>query len=177
MSSFDSFVPSDKCCSACRDVFPLTESHFHRDSHSPDGFRDECIQCRAEKRKKKDDEAIDERLKMLDKAALNMLGHVAVKDYSKLPHIGEVFECLMRVFGGAQGYAEHFLGTYLTAGPGSQQRVKLLNVMAMMANQVTQSGAAKVPKEYLSDEDIDREIKEGFLRIAQCVDAKDKDVA
>jgi hypothetical protein len=159
MPTFADFVPPDKVCSVCSQPKPLDASHFHQDKASPDGFRDECIPCRSQKRKRQQDMAIDDRLALLDKAALNMLSDVAHRDYSRLPHIGEVFECLMRVFGGPMGYAQHTLGTYLTANPGSQQRVKILSIMAMMANQVTQSGAAKVPKEYLSDEDLEQEIK------------------
>lgn len=173
--SFADYVPPDKNCSVCLDKLPLDAVHFDRDRHSADGFRDECKSCRATKRKRQDDSEIDDRLKALDRASMKMLTNISHGDYSKLPHIGEVFECLMRVFGGPQGYAQHFLGTYLTANPGSQQRVKLLSIISMMANQVTQSGAAKVPKEYLTDDDLNREIKERILSISGTVE--DKDVA
>ena len=179
MPSFGSFVPPDKTCSTCNAPLPLDAKHFDRDNAAPDGFRDDCKQCRSEKRKKQHDEGIDDRLGMLDKAALEMLGTLAAKDYSRLPHIGEVFECLMRVFGGPQGYAQHVLGTYLTANPGSQQRIKLLNIISQMANQVTQTGVAKVPKDLLTDEDLDREVEELAQRVfkPKIVNVEDKDVA
>jgi hypothetical protein len=180
LPSLGDFVPTDKTCSHCNALLPLNAMHFDRDNAAPDGFRDDCKQCRSEKRKKQHDEGIDDRLGMLDRAALEMLGTLAAKDYSKLPHIAEVFECLMRVFGGPQGYAQHVLGTYLTANPGSQQRIKLLNIISMMANQVTQTGAARVPKELMNDEDLEREAEELAKRVfgpPRIVTVEDKDVA
>lgn len=176
MSEFTEFTPEAKHCSVCRDKLPLDAAHFDRDRSSDDGFRNECKQCRAELRKKVSDEEIDERLQQLDRAALTMLQAAAMKEYSKVPHIAEVFECLMRVFGGPQGFAEHFLGTYLSAKPGSQQRIKLLNIVSMLANQATQSGAVKVPKDLLSDEDLEREITETAKRLI-VLRAPEEDVA
>lgn len=178
MSEFADYVPPTKCCTICQDTLPLDAIHFTRDRASADGFRDECRTCRSEQRKQERKGDIDERLQALDKAALNMIQMVANHDFSRVPHVAEVFECLMRVFGGPQGFAEHYMGTYLSAKPGSQQRIKLLSTVTMLANQATQSGAVQVPKEYLSDEDLERELQKRLIRLhAPPADAKDQEVA
>ena len=154
-----------KHCSECMSELPLDALHFDRDNNTADGFRSECKVCRSEIRHQERQRKVDERLLKLDGNLVRMLTGALDANYTKLPHIAELWEAGIGIFGGPRGFMEHMLGTYLSSKPGSKERVKILEMMLRLGTKVTESGATKVPTELLSDEDLMREREELVKRL------------
>lgn len=150
----------DKQCRLCFQSYPATGMYFDRDESRPDGLRTECKSCRAEERKVEVDPELAEAIKGFDKDALNLLNEFSKSkiDIESVPHLATVLQRVMEALGGAQGYARHLISSMLAAKPGSPTRLRHLEMIGRLAQKVTESGAAKVPKELLDDEDLEREI-------------------
>lgn len=155
-----------KLCSTCQMNLPRTASYYDRDNHSPDGYRAMCKQCRAEKSREDELREISERVERLDEATARVLDVILSDNYTPLPHVGEVYQSLIGVFGGAQGYAQHFMANYLMAKPGSSTRQKQLDTILRMSMKATELGAAKKPLEMMSEEELEKLAKEQIKRLA-----------
>lgn len=165
-----------KHCVVCESELPLNAMYFDRDNKSPDGFRKECKSCRSESRREERHEAVLSKVKQLDRAAEKLILGTLDQEGSRIPHIAELCECVMDVFGGPRGYAQFLLGEFLSHKPGSQGRTKILSNIQYMVQKTTESGAAKKPLELLSEEDLEREAEELLKRRALKI-AKEPDVA
>ena len=155
-----------KPCSKCQEYLPKTASYFDRDNHAADGFRDICKQCRAENKQLEENKEIAERVDRLDEATAKVLDIILSDNYTPLPHVGEVYQSLIGVFGGAQGYAQHFMANYLMAKPGSSTRQKQLDTILRMSMKATELGAAKKPLEMMTEEELEKLAKEQIKRLA-----------
>ena len=148
-------TPGEKWCTNCALRKPLHE--FHKDEQKPDGHRDTCKACRAEMNATRKKQKLDQRLAELEEENLATLDEVS-KGGSYDPHINEMFEALMRPFGGVNGFAKQTWATYIACEPGSQKRVKMIEMMVRLSDRVTQHGLAEKQLDLMESRDLQRQL-------------------
>lgn len=153
------------CAGECGQELPATPDYFDRDAGTPDGLRGVCKMCRAATYERNKIESVDGRVRRLDETALRTL-ELVVDGGSDVPHVAELYQHLMSVFRGPGGFAAHFMGQFLMAKPGSPTRTKMLEIMARLAIKVSESGAAQLPIDLMSDEDLQIAFEKGLKRFA-----------
>jgi hypothetical protein len=141
----------DKFCTNCGVKKPLTE--FHVDNSKSDGHRDTCKACRSLIHEEKKHGELDSRLQELEEEGLKTLGNLSGGG-SYDPHVNEVFEAVMRPFGGVNGWAKHLFATYLACDPGSQKRVKIHDMMMQLAGKVTKLGLTERQLDMMEERDL-----------------------
>jgi len=151
-------IEGKKTCTRCADIMSLEK--FDVDNSKADGRKSVCKRCRAEKMR--DDYRIDIANKALelDQRAAKIIEKAVDELGPNVPHIAELFHHLIDVFGGPQGLAQHCMSTYLMAKPGTPGRQKMLAMIMQIATKVTDTGAANLPLDLLSDADIERELEQ-----------------
>lgn len=162
--------PDDiKMCTMCAQELPATADYFDRDSSKPSGFKSVCKACRAIKDDHDKNLRLDENVRLMDDAALAMLQQMA-RGGSDVPHVAEVYQNIMQAFDGAGGFAVHFMNQYLSCKPGSAMRNKLLETIVSMSKHVSESGAAQIPLELMSDEDLQNKLEQQTRKILRIAD-------
>jgi hypothetical protein len=170
-------IPSTmKTCCACNNAMPATDVYFDLDASREDGLRQRCKDCRRKKSKGNMEKRVGAHARRLDKQTRNMLTLLASPDFSPdqvngVPHIASVYEEITRLFGGAQGVAQHFMIQYLEAPAGGQIRQRMLDAYLRLANKVSDSGAAKKPLELWTEDELREfmERKRGELTQVQTI--------
>ena len=157
-------VDGEKWCNHCGIMKPLKD--FHRDSRKEDGHRDVCIECRAKIEKEKEKESLDARLKELEQEGIETLGKLS-SGGSFDPHINQVFESMLKPFGGVDGWAKHLFATYLASPPGSQKRVKIHDMMMQLAGKVTKLGLAERQLDQMEERDLLNVMKQHLVEYQQ----------
>lgn len=150
----DRQIIQSRPCVECGRDFALSKQYYDRDSNSPDGFRAACKLCRAGEMKGAMDAKLAEKIKDLDEQSLRALDRIADKG-SDTPHIAEVYNAIMDLFGGAPGYAERLKAQYLAAPPGSFLRTRMLELIYKMSKEVTTTGMATVTHDMLTNEELE----------------------
>jgi hypothetical protein len=155
------YVPKGQVeCPTCGMELPETAQYFDRDNERPNGFKATCKQCRSEARDKDKKAKADGELI----AAVDKLDRICIKAlrmgtsdgaFAAIPHIATLYEELMSVFGGPKGLARHYMASYLSSKPGSQQRVKILDTMMRAATGVSDSGVAELPLERMGEDALE----------------------
>jgi hypothetical protein len=172
----DEVIPVFQACDQCGQEKPYNTKHWKGIVPSQRGkyagnplFYPTCRQClrkaRAEKRiinrEQREAEAEAAHLYWLAKLKGKQLAAVrqaVTGGRHSIAHIAEIFEALLSMFGGATGYAESMMSDYVSAAPGSIQRIQMHKVMQSYASKVTDSGAAKLPIESMDDEQLQVEV-------------------
>lgn len=144
-------MKGSKYCTTCGDKKQLEE--FHKDPAKPDGHRDTCKTCRAEIRNQEKQDKLDRRLAVIEEESLNTLGTMSAGGTFD-PHVNEVFEAMMRPFGGVNGWAKHMFATYVAAPPGSSKRIKMHDMMMNLAAKVTKLGLAERKLDMMEERDL-----------------------
>ena len=140
-----------KFCTNCGERKELDS--FHKDTEKEDGHRDTCKECRSKISEKRKQDRLDQQLAELEREGLETLGGLT-SGGSFDPHLNEVFEAMMRPFGGVNGWAKHLFATYLACEPGSQKRVKVHDMMMQLAGKVTKLGLAERKLDMMSERDL-----------------------
>lgn len=167
-------------CTACGKLKPLTVEFWNRDDTKSEGFREMCKVCRAKRRRDSQSKQAltegEQALSVVDRDAAILLNTIIESKQglptSTLPHIATMFEKLMEVFGGAEGFAQHFMHNFLMAAPGSQQRQRMMDSMMRLGIKTTEAGSAKIPLELLSEDDLEREIAKRMESRKQLIDGR-----
>lgn len=148
-----------KCAGTCGRICELDQAgeFFDVDKKRKDGFKAVCKACRAEQRMLKRIAARNERLNLHDQRIIGILGQ-AQPGGSEVAHIAEVYAKIAHLMGGPNGIAISLVQTYIQSPPGSPGRQKILGQILTLAAKVTETGAAKVPLELLSEEELEAEI-------------------
>lgn len=144
-------VAGEKFCTHCglRKSFNC----FHKDDTKEDGHRNVCKECRSKINDDKKKARLDAKLKEVEQEGLEALGNLSAGG-SFDPHINEVFEAMMKPFGGVNGWAKHLFATYLACDPGSQKRVKIHDMMMQLAGKVTKLGLAERQLDMMEERDL-----------------------
>lgn len=143
----------EKWCSMCGNKLPLSE--FHRDPETHDGFKPHCRSCRAQRHQEDRAEQQDKRLTEVEEEGLEVLSTLS-RGGTFVPHSQELVEALIRPFGGVDGFAKVAYACYYQCRPGSQMRVRILNMIAQMVMKNSELGQAEQRMEDFSDEDLRR---------------------
>jgi hypothetical protein len=147
-----------KCCGKCGLELPQNGDHFDRDQSKPDGFKNWCKKCRAEKRKAAELSRAASVLETLNKTMIAAIIE-SRPGGTNIPHQAEMYQILMSMLGGVQGWGMHWMAQYVAAAPGSQTRERMLGQMQKMAAAVSDSNKVSMPAELMSDADLDLELK------------------
>ena len=149
----DAVLPAagEKFCTHCGKKKVLDE--FHKDESKEDGHRDVCKACRSLINEQKKQDVLDARLQEIEQEGLKTLGSLS-SGGSFDPHINEVFESMLKPFGGVNGWAKHLFATYLACDPGSQKRVKIHDMMMQLAGKVTKLGLAERQLDMMEERDL-----------------------
>lgn len=166
MSETEVIMPAMQECLECKESLPVNANYFDRDRGNVNGFKHICKECRAEKRDRDEESEVAKRIKQFDHKALLALEKIIEGQGSAVPHIAEILQRMMEVFGGASGYARHTMNQFLACPPGTAQRTKVLQIISAMTTKVSELGAAKVPRELMTDEELERCIEERIKRVA-----------
>lgn len=146
-----------QACVRCGHARPLTEDWYDRDEEKATGFKATCKGCRKEQRQmnrqhklrniaKKQQMTVTKALQGMDDGGSNC------------PHSAELMEKVVTLLGGVNGFAKILVAEVFAAPPGSQMRQRALTSLLKLNIDVTASGATKVPKHLMSDEDIEAEM-------------------
>jgi len=172
-------VGETQVCSECGLEQPLTEESYDRDKHRENGFRAVCKTCRSLQRQlaHAQDTGIEELLRNLDQRTTSLLMEISKKpnlDLNLLPHIANVCEELMKVWGGPQGLAQRMMANYIAARPGSQMRFNYEREALAIIKLMNEQGIGQKPIESLSDEELQKLMLQNVQRLqATVVEARD----
>lgn len=129
-------------------------------------FADYCMACQ---NKRQVAEVIKTRrklMKQIDAVALAALAN-AKPGGTNAPHLATLLSEITRLFGGSEGFAAHFVGTYLNAKPGSPVRQRLLGQYLNLAAGTTATGKAALPVETMTDEELAEALEERRAAVAR----------
>lgn len=148
-----------KCEGTCGMLCELDRAaeFFDVDAENKDGFKKVCKACRSEQRLLRKMAERNRQLETIDQRIVGLLNQ-ARPGGSEVAHIAEIYAKIAALMGGPNGLAMAAVQTYVQAEPGSPTRQKMIGQFLQLANNVTQSGAAKVPLELLSEEELEAEI-------------------
>lgn len=149
-----------RTCIRCGVEKPETDEYYDRDESKESGFRATCKDCRAEARRlaniKKTQ--LPEMIEQLDARAMDLI--VALSDsklnINLLPHIANVVEDLMAVFGGTAGLAQRMMANYIAAPAGSQTRQRYESMVMKAIDKMNDAGVGQKPVESMSDEELQK---------------------
>jgi hypothetical protein len=92
-----------------------------------------------------------------------------------VPHVSEVLERIMTLFGGSGGFASMLVKQYYDAPPGSATRTKMLEAITKLTVQTSEMGASKKPLELWTDDELEYELDkrlEGIATNYQVIEAE-----
>lgn len=165
------FLPKDckvgegeKFCHTCQLVRPATEDWFDHDAEAADGWKPSCKPCRKGQKTRNRVRKLRKVAKRYEMTVANALSMMS-NGGANCPHSAELLENVVTLLGGVQGMAKLFVSDYLSAAPGSPVRQKSMANLMKLTSEVTATGAAKLPKHLMSNEDIDREMQKLMLKV------------
>lgn len=140
-----------RCCEACG--VPKELKHFPLADKSGERHREYvCKICRTKIRQK-------QKLEKMETRACHAFIEKARSGGSDVPHISEMLESVVRLFGGADGFAGALVSQFYAAPPGGRLRTQILESIVRLTAKVADSGATRAPAALMSDEDLEQEIE------------------
>ena len=155
-------MSEEKVCEKCGGTFPV-EQFGRTEAGNPTRW---CSPCRQERQA---DRAIKRQEKTLDdieKAALQVFTRGAATGGENVPHVSELLERTIQLFGGSSGFASAIVKQFFDAAPGSATRTKLLETITKLTVNVSEQGASKKPLELWTDEELEAELDQRLEKIA-----------
>ncbi len=132
----------------------------------------ECLRIQAQKRVVAKEEAT---LAGIEEQARRLFTRGASRGGENVPHVSEVLERVMTLFGGSGGFASMLVKQYYDAPPGSATRTKMLEAITKLTVQTSEMGASKKPLELWSDDELEEELDkrlEGIAANYQVIEAQ-----
>jgi hypothetical protein len=148
------YVKSKQCMN-CNGNLPLTEEYFHRDCNSGDGFRHMCKSCRNGKTSEVKQDALHDVHKRLEQKGISVLSQLS-EGGSKLPHIAEVYQCMIEAFGGPKLLAQHTVACYFHPDTNQNTKQKILQMLVNMSGKVSDSGAISRDLDQVPTEELQK---------------------
>ena len=153
---------SDKVCHQCGGTFPAEQ--FGRTETG--GLTKWCNGCRQERQAGRAIKRQEKTLDDIEKAALQVFTRGAATGGENVPHVSELLERTMQLFGGSSGFASAIVKQFFDAAPGSATRTKLLETITKLTVNVSEQGASKKPLELWTDEELEAELDQRLTSIA-----------
>lgn len=148
-----------KRCRVCQRDKPLHDDYWHRDIHSPDGYRHACAQCRNEKATYEKEQIVDDVFASLEKKGIEHLATLA-EGGSQLPHMAEVYESIMDGFGGPRLFAQHLIACYFHPQTSQHIKAKLLQSVIGLSVKVSDSGLIARDLDGVPTEELQRMLED-----------------
>ena len=111
----------------------------------------------------------------IEEQARRLFTRGASRGGENVPHVSEVLERVMTLFGGSGGFASMLVKQYYDAPPGSATRTKMLEAITKLTVQTSEMGASKKPLELWSDDELEEELDkrlEGIAANYQVIEAQ-----
>jgi len=159
-----------RTCIQCKKSFPETTEHFHK---SKDGFHSRCKVCRRKHENGRRQKKREQRLKEIEKGAVDTFIASARIGGANIPHSSELLEVLMEYCGGVRGFANIYMKQFYDAAPGGAFRTKMLDTMVRLTSANTAMGGAKKPLELWSEDELEDELRQRLLEAAYTINATD----
>ena len=150
-----------KPCNGCGAATPLDEFAITREGNR--GTR--CRTCRAAHQAKKAVKRQERTLDDIEKAAIDLFRKGASAGGENVPHVSEVLERVMTLFGGSGGFASAMVKQYFDAAPGSATRTKMLETITKLTAQASELGATKKPLEFWTDAELEEELDKRIAHV------------
>jgi len=155
-------MSEDKVCHQCGRTFP--EEQFGKTEAG--NLTRHCHECRHERQSKRAIKRQEKTLDDIEKAALQVFTRGASIGGENVPHVSELLERVMMLFGGSNGFASAIVKQYFDAPVGSATRTKLLETITKLTVNVSEQGASKKPLELWTDEELEAELDKRLEGIA-----------
>lgn len=142
-------------------------AHNSRTSTCP-----ECLRTMAQDRVVSKEEKT---LAGIEEQARLLFTRGASRGGENVPHVSEVLERIMTLFGGSGGFASMLVKQYYDAPPGSATRTKMLEAITKLTVQTSEMGASKKPLELWTDDELEYELDkrlEGIATNYQVIEAE-----
>lgn len=150
-------------CRDCGIEKPLTEDFWHKDRNRECGFRTACKICVNKSTAIQADERTQTTLTTIERNGIEILNKICempCQSGKRLPHIADVFQASMNVFGGVDGFARQVGATYFAAKPGSQTRQRILDSITRWGVKASEMGMIERDLALVPTEDIERLLNE-----------------
>ena len=108
----------------------------------------------------------DKTLAGIEDEARRLFTRGASRGGENVPHVSEVLERIMTLFGGSGGFASMLVKQYYDAPPGSATRTKMLEAITKLTVQTSEMGASKKPLELWTDDELENELDKRLEGIA-----------
>jgi hypothetical protein len=160
----------NRTCSICGNEKPLDASNFRwRVQEGKGYFTAECKACirkakdisraRAEDRRKQG-------LEKIETFGVDAFIKATLHGGSNIPHTAELVERVFQYFGGVGGFSAVLVKQYWDSPPGGSARSRLLETMCRLVTKNVESGGAKKPLQFWSEDDLEKELEQ---RMAEAV--------
>lgn len=146
-------------CRDCQMEKPLSDEFWHKDNSRDEGFRTACKVCVNQSKHVGTDLGMQQTLTRLENAAMQLLDKICetpITPTTRLPHIADVAQATMNVFGGVDGFARQIGSTYFAAKPGSQIRQRILDSTARWVTKSCEMGMIERDLKNMTTEDLER---------------------
>lgn len=149
-------------------------------AHEEFGFTDKgnvkatCKKCRLKNAEMTKERQKAQTMEGLEKESVSTFLKAASKGGENVPHISELLERTMTLFGGSGGFAQALVKQFFDATPGSAARTRILETLTKLTVQTSEMGASKKPLELWSDEELEGELDkrlEGIAATWRVIDA------
>jgi hypothetical protein len=159
-----------KVCSECEKTLPVEEFELTEAGNR----RQRCMPCRKTRERRMAQERNERTMESLEKESVSTFLKAASKGGENVPHISELLERTMTLFGGSGGFAQALVKQFFDATPGSAARTRILETLTKLTVQTSEMGASKKPLELWSDDELEGELNkrlEGIAATWRVIDA------
>lgn len=151
-----------KVCSECEKTLPIEEFELTEAGNR----RERCAPCIKTRTKRLAQERNERTMESLEKESVSTFLKAASKGGENVPHISELLERTMTLFGGSGGFAQALVKQFFDATPGSAARTRILETLTKLTVQTSEMGASKKPLELWSDDELEGELNKRLETMA-----------
>lgn len=160
-----------RACVKCGKSHELTPAHWHK---SKDGFHARCRACRNKQVKADRLTKSQKKLVEIEKGAVDLFIAAARVGGTNIPHSSELLECMMKYFGGVEGFSRAFMKQFFDAPAGGAFRTKQLDSLLRLIVNNTAMGGAKKPLELMTEEELEAQYRRDVLAAAMAIKVNGK---
>lgn len=160
-----------RACVKCGVSYALTPENFHK---SKDGFHARCRKCRNKQVKADRLTKSQKKLVEIEKGAVDLFIAASRVGGTNIPHSSELLECMMKYFGGVEGFSRAFMKQFFDAPAGGAFRTKQLDSLLRLIVNNTAMGGAKKPLELMTEEELEAQYRRDVLAAALAIKVNGK---
>ena len=151
-----------KVCTECEKTLPIEEFELTEAGNR----RERCVPCIKTRTKRLAQQRRERTMESLEEESVSTFLKAASKGGENVPHISELLERKMTLFGGSGGFAQALVKQFFDATPGSAARTRILETLTKLTVQTSEMGASKKPLELWSDDELEGELNKRLETMA-----------